>query len=73
MFVFYGACFSVFALALKRIEVSTAYAIWSGLGTALIALVGCLYFKESVTTLKIVGLLLVISGVVALNLEAKAH
>jgi small multidrug resistance pump len=73
MFVFYFACFAAFTMALKRIEVGTAYAIWSGVGTALIAAIGCLYFKESVTTLKIVGLLLIISGVVALNLEGNTH
>ena len=68
MFAFYGACFTVFTLALKRIEVSTAYAIWSGLGTALIAVVGIVGFGERLTILKVSGLALVIGGVVALIL-----
>jgi small multidrug resistance pump len=69
MFVCYAACFSVFTLALKRMEVSTAYAIWSGLGTALIAGIGVVCFHETVTLLKVFGLALVIGGVVALNLS----
>jgi small multidrug resistance pump len=58
-------------MVLKKIEVSTAYAIWSGVGTALIAAVGILYFKESLTLLKLVSLVLVILGV--LNLRGGVH
>jgi small multidrug resistance pump len=53
------------------VEVSVAYAVWSGVGTALIAIVGILYFREPVSFLKIVGLLAIIGGVVALNLSGK--
>jgi small multidrug resistance pump len=52
MFIFYGLSFALFVLALKRIDVSVAYAIWSGLGVLLIAIVGTLYFKEPMTALK---------------------
>ncbi len=69
MFVFYGACFTVFAFAVKKIEVSTAYAIWCGVGAALIGLIGCVVFKESVNVMKIAGLLLVILGVAALKIS----
>ena len=47
MFVMYAISFVFMALALKKIEVSTAYAIWSGLGTALIATIGIVAFRES--------------------------
>jgi small multidrug resistance pump len=67
--LFYGASFVLLALALKKIEVSIAYAIWAGVGTALIALIGILYFNESVTTLKLMSILLIIAGVVGLNLS----
>ncbi|MEJ2071080.1 MAG: SMR family transporter [Syntrophobacterales bacterium] len=60
-------------MVLKKIEVSTAYAIWSGVGTALIAAVGILYFKESLTLLKLVSLVLVILGVIGLNLRGGVH
>jgi len=67
--VFYAASFVALTLALKKIEVSVAYAVWSGVGTALIAAIGMLYFRETVTTLKLVSILLIIIGVVGLNLN----
>ena len=69
LFVFYAASFVALALALKKIEVSVAYAIWAGVGTALIAVIGILYFREAVTALKLISILLVIAGVVGLNLS----
>lgn len=69
MFVFYGLTFTVFSFALKKLDVSVAYAVWSGVGTSLIALIGILYFKEPVTALKLVSIALIILGVVGLNLQ----
>jgi small multidrug resistance pump len=58
-------------LALKRLELSTAYAIWSGVGTALAALIGTTYFREPLTLFKIASLVLVILGVLGLSLAAR--
>ena len=69
LFVFYGLCFSFLTLALKEIEISVAYAVWSGMGTALIATIGILYFREPVTVIKITSLGLIIAGVIGLNLS----
>ncbi|MFZ0532748.1 MAG: multidrug efflux SMR transporter [Anaerolineales bacterium] len=69
MFVLYGISFVFMALALKKIEVSTAYAIWSGLGTAMIAMIGIVWFRESFNLPKLVGLVLIIGGVVLLNIK----
>jgi small multidrug resistance pump len=69
MFVMYGISFVFMALALKKIEVSTAYAIWSGLGTALIAAIGIIAFRESFNIPKLTGLVLIIGGVVLLNIK----
>jgi small multidrug resistance pump len=69
MFVLYGVSFVFMALALKKIEVSTAYAIWSGLGTAMIAAIGIVWFQESFNIPKLMGTVLVIAGVVLLNLK----
>ena len=66
--VFYVPAFVMLGWATKTIDVSTAYAIWAGLGTALMAVAGIVYFGEAVSTIKIVGLALVIIGVVLLNL-----
>jgi len=69
MFVFYLASLAVLTLALKKIDVSVAYAVWAGLGTALIATIGIVYFHESATLLKIISILLIIAGVVGLHLS----
>ena len=73
IFVFYALSFSALTIALKTIDVSIVYAIWSGIGTALIATIGILYFKESVTLLKFVSIGLIIIGVVGLNLTGMKH
>jgi len=73
LFVFYILSFGMLTLALKRIDVSVAYAIWSGVGTALIATIGVLWFKEPATAIKLVSLGLIILGVVGLNLSGGTH
>jgi small multidrug resistance pump len=69
MLIFYLLGISILAVALRRIDISVAYAVWSGLGTALIATVGILWFEEPITVIKIISLTLIIMGVVGLNLE----
>ena len=69
IFLFYAASFAALTIALKKIEIGTAYAIWAGSGTALIAIVGVIYFKEPVSALKAGSILLIILGVVGLNLS----
>ena len=73
MFLFYGLSLSALTLALKKIDVSVAYAVWSGLGTALIASVGVLWFREPLNAMKIMSLLLIILGVIGLNLSGGVH
>jgi small multidrug resistance pump len=68
MLVAYVACFLLVTLAIRRIELSVAYAIWAGVGTAVIGVLGVVAFGEPLTALKVVGLALVVLGVVALNL-----
>ncbi len=68
LFVFYGVSLALTNLALKRLDVSVVYAVWSGLGTALIAAIGFLWFEEPVTAVKIASLALIILGVVGLNI-----
>ncbi len=73
MAVFYLASLAALTLALKKIELSIAYAIWAGVGTALIAGVGILYFKEPATALKLISIALIIAGVIGLNLSNTHH
>lgn len=67
MFVCYGLSLAAIALALKQLEVSLVYAIWAGLGTALIAAIGVVYFHEPLTALKMISIGLIIAGVVGLG------
>ena len=66
--VFYVFSALAVILALKRLELSMAYAIWSGVGTARI---GMAYFREPLTLFKMASLALVILGVVGLSLAAR--
>ena len=68
VFVCYSAALAGFTITLKYIELSIAYAIWAGAGTALIAIIGILYFREPVSAMKVVSLILVVAGVVGLQL-----
>ena len=62
------------ALALRTMEVGIAYAVWAGVGTLLIAVFGMVFFRESMSPLKLVSMLLVVVGVVGLNLaDAITH
>ncbi len=69
IFMFYISSFVALTLALKKIDVSSAYAIWSGVGTALITVIGIAYFREPATIVKLVSIVLIILGVVGLNLS----
>ncbi|MDK8182905.1 multidrug efflux SMR transporter [Paenibacillus sp. UMB4589-SE434] len=63
----YGTAFYMLGLTLKTLPLGTAYAIWAGIGTALTAIIGYFLFKDQLSTLQGVGILLVIGGVVLLN------
>ena len=68
IFIFYAASFVALTVTIKKIDISVAYAIWSGVGIALIALVGILYFKEAATMLKFASIFLIIAGVAGLKI-----
>lgn len=73
MFIAYFLCFSIFSLALKKIDVSIAYAIWSGVGITVISILGVLFFKESMNITKIISIILIITGIIGLNLSGVSH
>lgn len=68
-----GASFYTLSQALTAIPLSLAYAIWSGLGTALTAIVAVVVWKETITIYTVMGILLIIGGVVILNLKGAGH
>ncbi len=69
IFIFYGLSLGSLNLALKEIDLSFAYALWSGVGMSLIATVGILCFSEPLGTVKIVSLGFIVMGVIGLNLS----
>ncbi len=70
MLLFYAVSFFLLALALKNnIEVGTGYAIWSGVGTALIAVIGVIAFQEHYSLMKFLCIGLIVVGVVGLKLD----
>ena len=69
----YATAFYFLSLSLKNIPIGTAYAIWSGLGTAGIVLIGTLFLKEGMDLAKLLGIVLIVAGVVVLNVFSKTH
>ncbi len=67
----YGGSLALLAIALKTLPVSTAYAVWSALGTAIVAVIGIMYFREPVNAVKVASLILIIVGVVGLHMGDK--
>jgi small multidrug resistance pump len=68
----YALSFWLLAIVIRHVPVSTAYAVWSGLGTAAIAVVGVTLLGEPWDALKVVALGMIVAGVVLLNLSG-AH
>ncbi len=66
--VSYASSLGFLGLALKKLDLGLAYAVWSDFGIALTASVGILWFEEPLTALKVVSLGLIMAGVLGLNL-----
>jgi len=57
------------SLSLKYIEMGITYAVWAGSATAILALVGIAFYSESLSVIKLVGMVMVVGGVIVLNLD----
>ncbi len=68
IFPAYAISFSLMTLAVKTIPISVAYAIWSAVGTAAIAAIGMLWFREPANALKVVCIGVIIMGVIGVKL-----
>jgi len=64
----YGLSIWLLAIVVRAMPVSVAYAVWSGVGTAIVAVIGYLFLGESLGWLKAFSLALIVLGVVGLNL-----
>ncbi len=67
----YGVAFYFLALVLRTIPVGVAYAIWNGMGIVLITIVGSVFFKQIPDVPALIGMILIISGVVVINVFSK--
>ena len=73
IFIFYGLSFTFLSLALKVLPIALTYAIWSGIGTAAITVIGVIWFGEGINAIKLVSLLLIIIGVAGLHFSQEVH
>jgi len=64
----YVVAFYFLALAIKVIPVGIAYAVWAGLGIVLISLIGWLVFQQKLDAPAVLGMGLILSGVLVINL-----
>lgn len=67
IFAFYAISLMFFTLSIKRLEMGFAYAIWSGIGTLLIFMIGVWFFYEPLTIIKTISLVCIIAGVLGLK------
>jgi small multidrug resistance pump len=69
----YGLAFYFLSQALNTIPLGTAYAIWSGVGVALISVIGWIAFGQKPDAAAIAGILLITTGVLVIHLFSGAH
>jgi small multidrug resistance pump len=68
----YASAFYFLSLTLRTIPVGVAYAVWSGVGIVLVAIIGWLAYGQKLDWPAAIGMTLIIAGVVVLNLFSKA-
>jgi small multidrug resistance pump len=73
MVIGYAVSFAAMVLALKQLDITLVYAVWSGLGTVAIAAIGIYVFNEPGSAFKFGSIALIVIGVVGLNLSGSGH
>lgn len=68
----YAASFVLLAMVLRQMPVGVAYAIWSGAGVALIALIGWAFLRQPLDLPALIGIALIVAGVIVINLFSAA-
>ncbi|BFK81740.1 multidrug efflux SMR transporter subunit EbrB [Clostridium baratii] len=69
----YIACFFCLSRALLNLNLSIAYATWCGVGIVVSTLISVFIFKQGITGMGILGIILVVAGCVILNLYGSVH
>lgn len=68
-----GASFALLSTGLRDLPVGSAYAVWTGIGAVGTAVAGMLFYGESTAVLRLLSIVLIVSGVVGLQLTSSAH
>ena len=71
VFVGYGIAFYLMTLVLRTIPIGITYAVWSGIGIVLIAVVGAIFYKQIPDLPAVIGMGLILAGVVVIHLFSK--
>lgn len=69
LIISFGVAFIFLLFSLKTLPLSKAYSIWAALGTAGTTMIGALFFNEILSFVNIIGIVVVITGVIIMNLE----
>jgi len=72
IFVFYAISFALNTLVMRTLGLSVVYAVWSGVGTVLTAIIGFMYFKEPATAVKMVSAGLIVIGVWGMHVASRS-
>jgi small multidrug resistance pump len=67
----YALAFYFLSLPLRVLPVGIIYALWSGVGIVFITAIGWVWFRQTLDLAAIIGILLIVSGVLVLNLFSK--
>ena len=67
----YLVAFTGLGFALRQIPLGVAYAIWSGVGIALLAIIGRVVYRQQLSLPEIIGILLIVSGVAVIQFGSK--
>jgi small multidrug resistance pump len=67
----YGLAFYCLSLTMRTIPIGIAYAIWSGVGIVLIALVGLLFYRQPLDAPALIGMALILAGVLIINVFSR--
>ncbi len=68
----FGACFWGLSIVLTRIPVGVTYAIWAGVGIALVSVLGWVFLRQSLTLLQILFIVMIATGAVGLKVTTTA-
>lgn len=71
-FILFGIGIFLYGQAVKTLPIGIAYAVWSGVGVLIVTAIGLIWFKETISPLGILFMVMIITGCIGLNLITKS-